>query len=89
MPISNVKYVGFDVHQDAITAAVRGATGKLIIEIDPRNEGHHPAGFSDFLKAQRGELHVKFEEGTWAAWLYDILCFCTGSFGHPIRMTDR
>jgi transposase len=26
-----------------------------------------------FLEGLRGELHVTFEEGTWAAWLYDLL----------------
>jgi hypothetical protein len=27
----------------------------------------------DFIHGLRGELHVTFEEGTWAAWLYDLL----------------
>jgi hypothetical protein len=26
-----------------------------------------------FLHGLRGELHVTLEEGTWAAWLYDLL----------------
>jgi hypothetical protein len=26
-----------------------------------------------FLASLRGSLHVTFEEGTWAAWLYDLL----------------
>jgi len=26
-----------------------------------------------FLRGLRGELHVTFEEGTWAAWLYDLI----------------
>jgi hypothetical protein len=26
-----------------------------------------------FVQGLRGELHVTFEEGTWAAWLYDLL----------------
>jgi transposase len=26
-----------------------------------------------FLQGLRGELHVTLEEGTWAAWLYDLL----------------
>jgi hypothetical protein len=26
-----------------------------------------------FLHGLRGELHVTWEEGTWAAWLYDLL----------------
>ena len=27
----------------------------------------------EFLKSQRGTLHVAFEEGTQAAWLYDLI----------------
>ena len=27
----------------------------------------------DFIDGLRGELHVTFEEGTWATWLYDLL----------------
>jgi len=26
-----------------------------------------------FLQGLRGELHLTFEEGTWAAWLYDLV----------------
>ena len=26
-----------------------------------------------FIQGLRGDLHVTFEEGTWAAWLYDLL----------------
>jgi hypothetical protein len=26
-----------------------------------------------FLRGLRGELQVTFEEGTWAAWLYDLI----------------
>jgi hypothetical protein len=26
-----------------------------------------------FIHGLRGELHVTWEEGTWAAWLYDLL----------------
>lgn len=26
-----------------------------------------------FIRGLRGSLHVTFEEGTWAAWLYDLL----------------
>src|SRR3989475_6274546 len=27
----------------------------------------------EFIRGLRGSLHVTFEEGTWAAWLYDLL----------------
>src|SRR5260370_3295951 len=26
-----------------------------------------------FIQGLRGDFHVTFEEGTWAAWLYDLL----------------
>jgi len=26
-----------------------------------------------FIDGLRGDVHVRFEEGTWAAWLYDLL----------------
>src|ERR1700747_2532468 len=26
-----------------------------------------------FIDGLRGDVHVTFEEGTWAAWLYDLL----------------
>ena len=29
--------------------------------------------FRDFLKGLRGTIHVAFEEGTQAAWLYEIV----------------
>jgi hypothetical protein len=35
-----------------------------------RNKSQHVLQFFDGL---RGEVHVTFEEGTWAAWLYDLL----------------
>jgi hypothetical protein len=30
-------------------------------------------GLTAMVFALRGELHVTWEEGTWAAWLYDLL----------------
>jgi hypothetical protein len=27
----------------------------------------------EFIQGLRGNVHVTFEEGTWAAWLYDLL----------------
>jgi hypothetical protein len=35
-----------------------------------RNESHHHL---EFLKGLRGSLHITLEEGTWAAWLYDVI----------------
>ncbi len=70
MPGSNVKYIGLDVHKEAITVAVRNGAGKLIMESIIETKART---LLDFLQGQRGELHVTLEEGTWAAWLYDVL----------------
>jgi transposase len=35
-----------------------------------RNPGDH---ILQFIQGLRGDLYVTFEEGTWAAWLYDLL----------------
>jgi transposase len=67
---SNVKYIGLDVHKEAITVAVRNGAGKLVMESIIETKART---LLDFLQGQRGELHVTLEEGTWAAWLYDVL----------------
>jgi transposase len=67
---SNVKYIGLDVHKEATTVAVRNAAGKLIMESIVETKART---LLDLLDGLRGELHVTLEEGTWAAWLYDVL----------------
>ncbi len=70
MPSSNVKYVGLDVHKEAIVVAVRDGAGKLVMESIVETKA---STLLEFLHGLRGELHVTLEEGTWAAWLYDVL----------------
>ena len=67
---SNAKYIGLDVHKEAITVAVRNSAGKLVMESIVETKART---LLDFLDGLRGELHVTLEEGTWAAWLYDVL----------------
>ena len=67
---SNVKYIGLDVHKEAIAIAVRNGAGKLVMESIVETKA---STLLDFLHGLRGELHVTLEEGTWAAWLYDVL----------------
>src|SRR5256885_3215685 len=59
-----------DVHTATISVAVRDAAGKLIMEsvIETKT-----STILQFIQGLRGDLHVTFEEGTWAAWLYDLL----------------
>jgi transposase len=66
----DAKYIGMDVHKEAIVIAVLNESGKQVLEsvIETR-----ASSILQFLHGLRGELHVTWEEGTWAAWLYDLL----------------
>jgi transposase len=68
--MNNVKYIGMDVHKEAISIAVLNSAGKLVMECTIETKA---ITILDFLKGLRGSLHVTFEEGTWAAWLYDLM----------------
>jgi len=64
------KYIGMDVHQATISVAVMDSMGKLIMESILETKA---STILEFLGGLRGTLSVTFEEGTWAAWLYDLL----------------
>lgn len=64
------KYIAFDVHQVTTVADVRNSDGKITAEAIVETKGR---SIVDFLKSQRGELWVTFEEGTYAHWLYDLV----------------
>ncbi len=68
--MNSAKYIGMDVHMATISVAVRDAAGKLIMESVLETKA---STILQFIHGLRGELHVTFEEGTWAAWLYDLL----------------
>jgi len=65
----NSKYVGLDVYQAMTAATVRTEGGRVIarsvIETSERS-------ITEFFSAMRGTVHVAFEEGTQAQWLYDL-----------------
>lgn len=63
-------YVGLDVHKASICVAVLNAAGKLVMESVVETSA---ATVLDLLKGLRGQVEVTFEEGTHAAWLYDVL----------------
>jgi Transposase len=69
-PQWSVKYIGMDVHKEAISIAVLDSSGKLVMECTIETKA---ITILDFFKGLRGSLHVTFEEGTWAAWLYDLI----------------
>jgi transposase len=66
----DVKYIGMDVHKEAIVIAVLNDSGKLVMETIVETKA---SSLLQFIHGLRGELHVTWEEGTWAAWLYDLL----------------
>jgi hypothetical protein len=68
--MSQEKYIGMDVHQATISAAVRDAQGKLIMECLLETKA---ATIVEFIQGLQGTLSLTFEEGTSAAWLHDLL----------------
>src|SRR3981189_2569031 len=64
------KYIGMDVHKESISIAVRNGAGKIVMECVIETKASMILQFIDGL---RGDLQVTFEEGTSAAWLYDLL----------------
>ena len=64
----DIKYIGMDVHKEAIVIAVRNHSGKLVMESIVETKA---SSILQFIHGLQGELHVTWEEG--AAWLYDLL----------------
>jgi hypothetical protein len=59
-----------DVHKDTISIAVMNSAGKLIMESIIETKA---ITILQFIQGLQGDVYVTFEEGTWAAWLYDLL----------------
>jgi transposase len=68
--MDSTKYIGMDVHKEASTIAVMNAAGELVMGSIVETKA---ATILQFIEGLRGALYVTFEEGTWAAWLYDLL----------------
>jgi transposase len=68
--VDSKKYIGMDVHQATISVAVRDSAGKLVMESVIETKA---STILEFMQGLRGSLCVTFEEGTSAAWLYDLL----------------
>src|SRR5215469_8695396 len=65
--MSQEKYIGMDVHNATISAAVRNAQGKLLMESVLETKADT---IVEFVQGLRGTLALTFEEGTRAAWLH-------------------
>src|ERR1700745_314161 len=68
--MDSTKYIGMDVHKETVSIAVMNSLGKLVMESIIETKA---ATILQFIQGLRGSLYVTFEEGTWAAWLYDLL----------------
>src|SRR5215469_411847 len=68
--MNSEKYIGLDLHQATISVAVMDCQGKLVMESILETKA---STILEFFAGLRGTLLVTFEEGTWAAWLYDLL----------------
>jgi len=68
--MDSIKYIGMDVHKESISIAVMNGTGKLVMESIIETKA---ITVVQSIQGLRGDLCVTLEEGTWAAWLYDLL----------------
>lgn len=66
--MTDSKYVAFDVHQATISAAVLDESGKLLTQAVLQTDA---AAIRDFLRGISGKVHLTFEEGTQAQWLFE------------------
>lgn len=64
------KYIGMDVHKAMTVIVVLDSAGKVVAEAIIETKA---SAILDFIISQRGTLHVALEEGTQAAWLYDLI----------------
>jgi transposase len=68
--VNSTKYIGIDVHTATVSVAVLDFSGKLIMESVLETKADT---ILQFIRGLSGDLQLTFEEGTWAAWLHDLL----------------
>ena len=64
------KYVGLDVDQATTVVAIEDARGEFLMESFLPTRA---VELREFFKGLKGRIHVGFEEGTQATWLYDLI----------------
>ena len=86
-------YVGMDVHKATIVIAVLDANGKVVSQsiIETSTQA-----VRDFFQSLRGAVHVTFEEGNHAVWLYDVveplvkrLVVCNPKHNHLLKQGNK
>jgi len=68
--MTSVKHIGLDVRKESISICVRNSVVEVVMESIIETTASIVLQFIDRL---RGDLRVTFEEGSWAAWLHDLL----------------
>src|SRR5260370_1890345 len=68
--MTSTKYIGLGVHKESISIAVMNFSGKVVLECVMESKA---SSILQFIHGLRGDVHLTFEEGTWAGWLYDLL----------------
>src|SRR4029453_1279612 len=69
-PMSNLKYVGMDVHKAITVIVVLNALGQIESRSQVKTKA---ATICDFFRGLSGKVAVIFEEGTYSAWFYQLL----------------
>lgn len=64
------KYVGLDVHKATSTAVVKTEAGRFVSKTTVKTTAEN---MLMLVQSIPGDVHLTFEEGTYAAWLYDLL----------------
>jgi transposase len=68
--MNDIKYAAADVHKATTTFTVRNAEGKITTRATVETKAQDLIAF---VRAIPGTVHLTFEEGTQAAWLYETL----------------
>ena len=68
--MTSTKYIGLDVHKESISIAVLNSAGKVVMECVIETKA---STILQFIHGLGGDVHLTFEEGTWAGWLYELL----------------
>jgi hypothetical protein len=55
-----------DIHKETISIAVMNGEGRVVMESIIETKA---STILQCIQGVHGDLHVTFEEGTWAAWL--------------------
>lgn len=91
--MTDIKYVAFDVHQATISAAVLNLEGQMLTQAVMQTDA---TAIRDFLRGLSGQVHLTFEEGTQAQWLYDLtrplvaeLIVCNPRLNHSPKRANK